>query len=375
MNSENTSKSPKRKLLLVRALSLVVIFATVGIFFVDDKQTALMKVCARSSDDIQVTLDACDTLIARFAGNPAAVSLHYRHKMRAYIRRKNWDAALAEVENAIAADPSSEVPWQWKALVLNKAGDAAKSLEALEVATDLNPNSHFTLKNRYLLLSKLNRKDDVDVFISARIRNGESLTWVNGELVTDLMLQLADLPLTRRAIQDLFFEVQKKLRVDPSNAKYRTDMLNLCLYLGPHCPPLFPERRSSYPKMTCDAAIDRLLELHPKSYMNIKGIKDVPIRDLFRERDWRVKVILQAYYLSAAARFERGNPVEAKADLILFTRVFHCLSGGKFYILEENKDDPADKDDEKERRFQHEHLVGLERQRNLVDLAHATPDE
>ncbi len=351
------------------------IFATVGIFFVDDKQTALMKVCARSSDDIQVTLDACDTLIARFAGNPAAVSLHYRHKMRAYIRRKNWDAALAEVENAIAADPSSEVPWQWKALVLNKAGDAAKSLEALEVATDLNPNSHFTLKNRYLLLSKLNRKDDVDVFISARIRNGESLTWVNGELVTDLMLQLADLPLTRRAIQDLFFEVQKKLRVDPSNAKYRTDMLNLCLYLGPHCPPLFPERRSSYPKMTCDAAIDRLLELHPKSYMNIKGIKDVPIRDLFRERDWRVKVILQAYYLSAAARFERGNPVEAKADLILFTRVFHCLSGGKFYILEENKDDPVDKDDEKERRFQHEHLVGLERQRNLVDLAHATPDE
>ncbi len=377
MNSEHTTKSPKRKLLLVRALSLVVIFATVGIFFVDDKQTALMKVCARSTDDIQVTLDACDTLIARFAGNPAAVSLHYRHKMRAYAHRKDWDAALAEVKNAIAADPASEVPWQWKAWLLYHAGNPTKSLEALKVATDLNPKSHYTLSKRYYLLSKLKGNEDIDAFVSGRIRDGDWLEWMNEGLRAKFLLNLAEFPRSRKAILREFFEFQKEVRRDPTDLTLRRKLINTCRYLGPHCPPLFPERRASYPNETCDAAINRFLELKPSFTKSIKGVKNVPARDLISERDWRVKTLLQMELMTIMRQFAygKGNPADSKPSLILLTRLIECVSDGKFFFPDHFKTHSKSKIDDKMTKFMLEHLYGPELRRNLVDLAHATPDE
>ncbi len=381
MNSEHTIKSPKRKLSLVRILSVAVILITAAVYLVGEKRNSLTETCARSksvtkdTQNTQEILDACDMLLAWFVIEPTQVSLFYQQKLRVFARKENSAGVLSTVEKAISATPENETLWRIKAWYLYSVGDHAASLDALEVAADLDPKNLDVLKFRLQLSFKLRGHEGVDEVFSELIHEHDDLDWLFLKIPHEVYVEAANFPLSHKAIRHQFSKVQQKLRVDPANTKYRTDMLNFCLFLGPNCPPLFPEKRSNYPKMTCDAAIDRLLELHPKPYMNIKGIKDVPVRDLFRERDWRAKVILQAHYISAALRFERGNPAEAKADLILFTRVFHCVSGGKFYIPENFRDDPVDKDEKIERRLQDEHLYGLERQRNLVDLAHATPDE
>ncbi len=385
MNSENISKSPKRKLSLVRILSVAVILITAAVYLVGEKRNSLTETCALSksvtkdTQNTQEILDACDTLLAWFVREPVQVSLFYQQKLRVFARKENWEAALTTAEQAIPALPENKTLWLAKAVLLQRVGDPVASLDALNVATGLSRKHEDIINSRLKLTLKLLGKGGLDEATKQLILDRGGLDGVFWKIPHEVYVESADFPLTRKAVLEEFSKVQRELRGDSGDKNLRKDMLLFCQFLGPHCPPLFPEKRASYPKMTCDAAIDRFLDLNPKFIESFKVVDNVParelLRDLFDKRDVRMRAVYQLFYQTVSSQFEKGNPVVSNSDLILHTRVFHCVSGGKFYVPDGSKGEIQTQYNDIMERIWHEHLYGLERQRNLVDLAHATPDE
>ncbi len=381
MNSENISKSPKRKLSLVRILSVAVILITASVYLVGEKRNSLTETCARSmsvtkdSQNTQEILDACDMLLAWFVREPAQVSLFYQQKLRVLGRKENWEAALTTAEHAISALPENETLWQLKAVYLYNVGDHAASLDALEVAADLDPKNLEVLEFRLQLSFKLRGHEGVDEVFSELIHEHDDLDWLLLRVPYEVYFQSVDFPLTHKAVLNRFFEAQKKLRVDPKNTKYRKDVIKFCRFLGPNCPPLFPEKRSSYPKMTCDAAIDRFLELYPTYANKIAELKMVPARELFVKKSKDVRAFVQVGLMKSTSELEHGILLTQQVELIVFSRLFDCVSDGDWDITDDQADGSKGEYDDEFLVHLSEHRFGPELRRNLVDLAHATPNE
>ncbi|WP_159453884.1 hypothetical protein [Ruegeria meonggei] len=154
------------------------------------------------------------------------------------------------------------------------------------------------------------------------------------------------------------------LRRDPLNENLLSYYYGTCLWTGSECPPLFPERRTSYPELSCQDALELMGEHF--DYLGDKlleaGLRTVG--ELYEQEYERSKYGIQALHLGQTAALQ-GDPSNSAERFIVVNRVFDCIFPEKYicplYIAQPG-DDP-------EKRVQ-ANIFTSELRRNLVDLAH-----
>ena len=152
MNADISTDPPKRKVTFVRVAIVLVVLCIVALPILRKKHDALVDICSSDKGDLQTTLDACDLLLDWAVFDPSERSLAYRNKMRLYMELEDWEAAKREADLAVEAFPESEVPLQWKALVLMRTKDYADALVIIEAALERAPASDYSLEMKGKLL-------------------------------------------------------------------------------------------------------------------------------------------------------------------------------------------------------------------------------
>ncbi len=356
MASDDLSEPSKRKIPVVRVLAVIALLAVGVMLFLQKKQRELVEICTFNLGAPEETLAACDTLLKWVQNSPQATSLTYRHRMRVFMAQEDWAAAAREVDLAIAADPQSATPWQWKAKVLTETEQYDRAMETIDQALAIAPGSDYSLEFKAKLLRRLDRFDEIEPLVENAIANPDVGNWA-WSYAGYFRLRAEDYPASALAFAEA-------LRRDPHDAYDRRKFLEACRYAGPECPPLFPDKRAGYPELSCSDAIDRWGEIYGKPADEILSDSGyATLSDLFEQGGFPAKAIVQAVYLGPASEVEINYTPEYARKFIVVNRVFDCVNGGEFVFSQSSSTD-------EELRFANEHLHSPELRRNLVDLVY-----
>ncbi|WP_171177286.1 tetratricopeptide repeat protein [Ruegeria sp. HKCCD8929] len=345
------------------------IFAVAAVLFVLREQrnteiAAIYETCNAVKETPKEALSACTGLLALEGHGQKHRGELYGQLGQAHAELEDWPRALAAFDQAVLVAPDDHLGWQWKAHALDKIGDYSKALEAIDVAYEIDPDVRFTQRRRLRLLSDLGRTDEMDAFMNRVVRAGHGLDWMPSAVSDNLMFELNLYPLTRQALKDEALKARDELAQDPSSQEKQKTFFIWCRYIGGDCPPLFPEKRATYTKLSCDKAIDewgtRNSELVEKE---LAETGHTSVKEYFDDPALRPKAILQVTYLAVSMGFEGEQQSELARDMIVGDRVFNCVQGAKFLFPEGYGEAYPEMRDK--------HLFSPEVRRNLVDLAHA----
>lgn len=363
------------KKIFVRAIAFMVIVASAGWIYLQQQRRAdfekLLWVCSFADPDPEATTRACDEILTGWKLDKPTHALMYRHLMRAHMALNDLPRALEDVEAAIAVAPEIPASWQWKSTVLTRMGDPEAALEAIEVASEIDPKSTYSLRRRFELLRDLDLAGEMDVFLTQVALSGgdqhwmrpSDLEWMRSDDFVSLMLDLKRYPSTRQVSIDKALRLRDALAQSPTSKDSQKRFFFACRFLGDDCPPLFPENRKDYPDPSCETAIDEWADFNPKFVAkDLVETGHATLRDYFNSQSLRPRIHLQTIYVSLVSSFTAGDPGDAANDLILVDRVFNCVQGAKFVFPEGyEEEDPI---------LRYKHLFGPELRQNLVDLAY-----
>ncbi|WP_420585873.1 tetratricopeptide repeat protein [Ruegeria sp.] len=318
MNTDTPAESAKRKVSFVRVAIVLVVLTIVAVPVLGKKHDELIRTCNLAPGDPQDALAACDVLLNWTTYKPSTRSLMHRHKMRIYMAQQDWDAALNEVDLAIAEDSDSEVPWQWKSYVLAKTGDHEGALSAIDTALEHAPGSDYSMEMKGTLFREMGLSDEfqayfTDVLVSYPNRLWVWKTWGNSLLEDKLYDQLIEV-------------TSAALKRDPLIDNLLKYYHSACLGAGPKCPPLFPERRDGYPELSCSDAMEQFDFFDKK--LKETGLKTVG--ELYaKETIWSKRNII-AVYTGQVFVLTDGDPREAAEHFIVVSKVFDCMFPEKY---------------------------------------------
>ncbi len=163
MSFNSPIQTMNRSVPVVRIAALVVIMITAAMVYVRHQNQILLNACANGIDDPEAALVACtEAQSAMVVPIPQHVSLIHRHRMRAYMLLGDAEGVLREVDLAIAADPTSEVPWQWKAWYFARAENYQAAMVAIEAALKIAPENDYSIQMKRKLLLAMGSVDEVN---------------------------------------------------------------------------------------------------------------------------------------------------------------------------------------------------------------------
>ncbi|WP_131551055.1 tetratricopeptide repeat protein [Phaeobacter piscinae] len=229
--------------------------------------------------------------------------------MRAHMWNRDWEAAQSEADLAIAEDPESRVPWQWKALAHARAEEYPAAMEAIEAALEIAPGNDYSLETKAKLLRRMDRLSEVEPLVEDAIANHKVGPWA--------WSYAGYFRLRAKEYRPSALAFSEALHADPHNAYDRRKFLEACRLAGPDCPPLFPEKRASYAELSCEDIALQFAEQYP-GFHSGAGF-DTPY-DLIDQGDWRAKVLVQVVYLGTAIGFEQTASKEYANRLIALLR-------------------------------------------------------
>lgn len=284
---------------------------------------------------------------------------------------QDWEAAKREADLAVAADPGSHIPWEWKARVLDAMGDTDGMVDARLTAFDLQPDDPEALYGKYQLLISLDRHAAVDEFVSERLREDGTAPWLIRGPSTELrrLVQNPSLyPQTQIVFLENILEIRDQLAANPVDWKTRVVFLHNCQAAGAKCPPLYPDRREGYPKINCDETMAKFDAKYPRFMEEVvqKGGPNDIHSFVADEPEWTT-VLIQARYIAAVAVFLNDLTHETAGHLLSHDQMFHCVSGGEFLLPERHTIrgfQPTYPREDAKKYFPREF------RRNLVDLAY-----
>lgn len=333
MKSDPPVATQKRPFSIVRLLALLAVLAIFPVLYLADKHQTLVEVCNLDPGEPQDTLAACDTLLTWTAWTPETRSLMHRHKMRVFIKQEDWDAAVREVDLAIAEDPQSPVPWQWKSMILARAEDYRASLGAIDEALKLDPEDEYSLENKYKLLSELEEYGAIDDMFSQKWNSDKSTDWLPDGELQEITWHPSRFPKSQAVFLEYTLKLRDDLAGDLHDPKLRWNFILHCRLLAGNCPPLLPEKRASYPNPGCDKVVEDFERQHPKLVKNKIGKHGYQtLHDLVKMERLNATQIFQASYVATLVHFEHNPSPEVSGQLIVSHRMFECLSGGEFII-------------------------------------------
>jgi tetratricopeptide (TPR) repeat protein len=301
---------------------VLVVLCIVALPILRKKHDALVEICSSDKGDVQTTLDACDLLLDWAVFDPAERSLAYRNKMRLYIGVKDWEAAKREADLAIAADPKSEVPLQWKALVLARTKDYADALATIETALERAPANDYSLEMKGKLLRTMGADDQLHAYFAILAKNYPDRRWIKKAWGSHLIED--------KLYDQLLGMTVEGIKRDPQDNGLVGYYYVACLGLGPHCPPLFPERRETYPELTCSEAIKRLGEHFDYYGDKLRETGLQTVSELYAQETRWSKYDIQALYAGQIAVLTQSDPIEASEGFILASKVFDCVFPEKY---------------------------------------------
>ncbi len=360
MSSNQLSGGDTQIRFLTRAVAVLVAAASLGWVYLQQQRTAefyaVFDICKIPGPDSYAAIAACDDVIAQWPLNDEDLALMYRNRSRAYIALKDWPNALRDAEAGTRIDPAGHASWSLKGFVLANLKDYPAALEATDRALEASPEDEYAQKQKAKLLRIMKRFDEMAVYMSDLAAIHTEKIWVLN------YLGFAQLQIKENRLAALTY--RKLLRRIPKDTYLREMFLLACRYAGPECPPLFPEKRASYPQLSCGDAIDEWGRLHPRFVDNIlSATGHSSLAEYFEDANPLARVLFQATYLGTAAGFEQGKAATYARSMILEDRIFNCAFGGEFQFLDGQSET-------EESNFQKEHLFGPELRRNLVDLAY-----
>ncbi|MDA7966992.1 hypothetical protein [Ruegeria sp.] len=383
MKSDPPVATQKRPFSFVRVLALFGVLAIFPVLYLADKHEDLVKTCNLNPGEPQDTLAACDTLLTWTAWTPETRSLMHRHKMRVFIKQKDWDAALQEVDLAIAEDPQSPVPWQWKSLILARAEDYRASLRAIDEALKLDPEDEYSLKNKYKLLSELEEYGAIDDMVSQNWSKDESADWLPGGEQQEITWNPSRFPKSQAAFLEYALKLRDDLAGDLYNPKLRWQFTLSCTLLAANCPPLLPEKRGSYPNLECNDVIEDYSRERPVQVGHIlKNTEYQTLRDLFDSGTQLATRYISGEYVSTFSSWfshsdSQAIPSDLARRLIQAHKLFDCVSGGKFVYLELSEEEKEDYEwiglapmEKEEFEWIAEKQFNMALRLNFLDLAH-----
>ncbi|MCG7522676.1 M48 family metallopeptidase [Ruegeria sp. Ofav3-42] len=242
-------------------------------------------------------------------------------------------------------------------MIYARAKDYPPALVAIDKALALAPGDDYSLETKAKLLRSMGRWDDLEVLVDNAVTNFDVGAWA--------WRYSGYFKLRAKEYRESALAFAQAVRRDPGNAYQRRKFFEACREAGPDCPPLFPERRASYPVLSCDEAIRKWGEQYPKFVETMareSGYENLD--EYFEKGGVHAKVTLQAILFGPAMSVLTDFPSDSAARFVLENRVFECVSGGLFVL-------PDGHADEAQLKLMNEYIWGLELRRNLVDLAQA----
>lgn len=331
-----TSEAPARsRVSIIRVTAILVVMIAAVLGYSRVRSQPLLEVCENAHHDPVPALEACDAYLNALIFIPSeSVSLIHRHKMRAYMKQEDWEAAQLQVDLAIAADPVSPVPWQWKAKAFLNSADYRAALQAIDKSLTLKPDNAYSLKTKHKLLMLLEEYKIIDDMISRKWINGEVAHWLPSDGLQEITWNPSRFPKSQAAFLNFTLALRGDLISDLHNHKLRKKFTMYCRLLAANCPPLLPDRRESYLKAGCEKAIRDFEEQRQEVKDTIDRLGYQSLGDLVQmEPRRRAAPIIQARYLATVTNFEHNPTAEVSKQLIVDTRAFNCVLNGKFVTL------------------------------------------
>ncbi|WP_170571619.1 tetratricopeptide repeat protein [Ruegeria atlantica] len=357
MTADTPIDTPKRKVTFVRVAIVLVVLCIVALPILRKKHDALVDTCSSDKGDLQTTLDACDLLLDWTVFDPAERSLAYRNKMRLYMGQKDWEAAKREADLAIAADPESEVPLQWKAMIFIRNEDFPQALTVIDDALKVAPGNDYSLETKAKLLRTLDRLNEIEPLVEYAVEHYEVGSWA-WKYAGFFRLKAHEYASSAQAFA-------QALRKDPKDAYARRKFIETCGLAGSDCPALFPEARATYPSISCDQAGAEFAVLHPNlAEILFEDAGKLTLSKPVERQGRTADLLLQFVYTTAIFSFAQNATPEKASRLLVEARVFECVSGGIFHFPDGGAVSAEKLRDEAER------LYNPELRRNLIDLAH-----
>ncbi len=306
MNSDNAPVPQKRRSKFARVLTVLVLLAIGGMFFLNSEHQKLIETCNFRKADPQEKLAACDTLLTWTAHEPSTRSLIYRHKMRVYMLQEDWDAAQREADFAVAADPDNPVPWQWQATIFAKAEDYPAALQSIGKALILDAGNDFSLETKAKLLRRMDRWDDLEQLVDDSVRNYQVGAWA--------WSYSGYFKLRAKEYQASALAFAKALKIDHGNAYYRRKFFEACRGAGADCPLLFFDSIDENFELTCDETFPYLATI----FVNWERLKiqESEFDDLqqyfYATPPLRSGIFLE--YLDSLSKMESGRVSKNRAE-------------------------------------------------------------
>ncbi len=322
MNADTPVAPPKRKLTIIRVAIVLIVLAIIALPILRKKHDALVDICSSDKGDLQTTLDACDLLLDWTVFDPAERSMAYRNKMRLYMGVKDWEAATREADLAIEADPESEVPLQWKALVLTRTEDYADALVAIEAALERAPANDYSLEMKGKLLRAMGEDDQLHAYFANLAKTYPDRRWIKKTWGSHLIED--------KLYDQLLNMTTEGIKRDPQNHDLVGYYYVACLGLGPQCPPLFPERRATYPELSCSDAIEGIGERSDflQSELSESGLQT--FGELFAQKPIWGMFHARAIYASEMTVLTNGDPKNNAEYFIGASKAFDCVFPEKY---------------------------------------------
>jgi tetratricopeptide (TPR) repeat protein len=126
--------------------------------------------CAGNDDDPAIA--ACARIITQGKESRANLAITYGNRGRSYSRKKDYDRAIADYDQAIKLNPKAETPLYNRALAYQNKGEDDRAIADYDQAIKLNPSLAEAFNNRGTLYGDKNEFDlaiaDYDRAISLR---------------------------------------------------------------------------------------------------------------------------------------------------------------------------------------------------------------
>ncbi len=319
MTSEDSSGSPKRRLKLIRWLTVLVLLAIGGVFFLSAEHKKLIETCNFRKADPQEKLAACDVLLTWTAHEPSTRSLIHRHKMRVHMLQEDWDAALGEADLAAQADPESPVPWQWKALILARTKNFPDALNMIDQALTLDPGNDYSLETKAKLFRSQGRWGGLRQLVFEAVDNYSVGRWAWSYAG---YFRLQDHEYRASALA-----FAQALRLEPNNTYDRRKFFEACRAAGSECPRMLADDYGAKEMPSCEDTGISVVELFPdwREIQSIEPEASAPQENIFTKHN--VKFTIYLRYLDALSTIEDGrNASNLASKAIVLSRALDCIS-------------------------------------------------
>lgn len=365
MHSEPSVPARKNHFSVVRVAAVLAVLAIAPAVLVARKHQDLVVSCSLGIETPQQALSSCDTLLRLVVWTPERRSLMYRNKMRVHMIQHDWGAALREVDLAIAEQPENFVSWSWKMKVLQQAGDETGMVQVGLDAFQGPAKAWKDLPTKYKQLFALKLYEVLDERVAGSVRTEDFGAGLKFWDTVRIVRNSSRYPKTHSAFLDWTTEFRDNLASEPKDQEALRTFFEACRYLGPDCPPLFPEQRKNYPEMSCDTAVlelDRLFPNYANATLSHRGYET--LQEFFQNGGRQAAISASSIYFVEVMEFADRNDAEFAERVIVTDRLFECFSNGELYYLVPDIE-PEDK------RMANDVLYHPELRRNLLDLAHA----